>query len=146
MQWCNGLIRLMATVLIIKKPFKGEPLLAGFLSTTTHYNSFYTVREKPNTRGSAGWIQDVWSYSCKYIFSQTKSSIVFHSDIGPPSDQSVIQQHHGFSFFIYANCVYFVIVATEFFTNWNAIEGLGRGGLVRIYCIECHEGNLISII
>ena len=26
-----------------------------------------------------------------------------------------------------ANCVYFVIVATEFFTNWNAIEGLGRG-------------------
>ncbi len=30
----------------------------------------------------------------------------------------------------YANCVYFVIVATEFFTNWNAIhaiEGLGRG-------------------
>ncbi len=26
----------------------------------------------------------------------------------------------------YANCVYFVIVATEFFTNWNAIEGLGR--------------------
>ncbi len=28
---------------------------------------------------------------------------------------------------IYANCVYFVIVATEFFTNWNAIEGLGRG-------------------
>ncbi len=29
----------------------------------------------------------------------------------------------------YANCVYFEIVATEFFTNWNAIEGLGRGDL-----------------
>ncbi len=28
---------------------------------------------------------------------------------------------------MYANCVYFVIVATEFFTNWNAIEGWGRG-------------------
>ncbi len=28
---------------------------------------------------------------------------------------------------MYANCVYFVIVATEFFTNWNAIEGLRRG-------------------
>ena len=27
----------------------------------------------------------------------------------------------------YANCVYFVIVATAFFTNWNAIEGWGRG-------------------
>ncbi len=30
-------------------------------------------------------------------------------------------------YYKYANCVYFVIVATEFFTNWNAIEGLGRG-------------------
>ncbi len=28
---------------------------------------------------------------------------------------------------VYANCIYFVIVATEFFTNWNAIEGWGRG-------------------
>ncbi len=40
------------------------------------------------------------------------------------------------------DCVYFLIVATEFFTSWNAIEGLGRGDfrnpiedLVRIYCI-----------
>ena len=31
----------------------------------------------------------------------------------------------------YANCVYFVIVATEFFTNWNAIEGLARGDFRR---------------
>ncbi len=78
-------------VLIINKPFKGEPLLAGFPSTATHYNSFYTVREKPNIRGSAGWIQDVWSYNCKYNLSQTKSSVVIHSDIGPPLGLNPIQ-------------------------------------------------------
>ncbi len=41
-------------VLIINKPFKGVPLLAGFPSTATHYNSVPTVLRKPATGGSVG--------------------------------------------------------------------------------------------
>ena len=34
-------------VLIINKPFKRSPFLAGFPSTLTHYNTVNRVREKP---------------------------------------------------------------------------------------------------
>ncbi len=38
-------------VLIINKPFKVSPLLAGFPITPTHYNTVCRVVEKPATRG-----------------------------------------------------------------------------------------------
>ncbi len=75
---------MLRSVLIINKPFKGMPFLAGFPSTAIHYNSVPSVLRKPATEVSVGWIQDVWSISCKYNLSQTKSSIVISSDIGPP--------------------------------------------------------------
>ena len=76
-------IRDCDTVHIIIKPFKDVLFLVGFRNTATNYNTFYTVREKPVTRGSLGSIQDVPSFSWKYNFSQTISSIVVYSDIGP---------------------------------------------------------------
>ncbi len=41
-------------VLIINKPFKDSPFLAGFPSTPTHYNTVCGVVEKPATRGLVG--------------------------------------------------------------------------------------------
>ncbi len=41
----------MHGVLIINKPFKDSPFLAGFPSTPTHYNTVCGVVEKPATSG-----------------------------------------------------------------------------------------------
>ena len=59
-------------------------------------------------------------------------------------------------FYIYANCVYFVTVATEFFTNWNAIEGWGRGDFrtvshkemtrITIHCSYPYMNGMLSTV